>query len=414
MYYPADSGKQRWLYEGAAELWGDDIGADAAADLRIRGYFASVRPVPGLNLTVVALNINYWALQNPQAAAAPDGAQMMEWFAAQLEAAAARGDAVHILGHQPPLELASASDTSPAAPLWRPGYYANFTAIVGRAAAQVSVTSFFGHIHTDQWTLTRGCSPAAPGAKYRETAGGIKWCSGGGDYAPGDVWGAGVDGICPKVPAGWDADRAAAAGEKVCDGSATCVGFTLYMLNTSSTLPREVCFRTGSTASKPPAAGSTTRCYAKPGGECDGPATSLVLPGPSLTEGYPAKNPMVRLLEFDRATHRLLDAHTYVADLQAANRGGSLDWRLEYSFRAAFGVRDMDPLTLEGLATRLASSDGDALWAKLRGPGSEGSLFVGGYSATAAPFPPHTPTAPCTGACRGHFTRGLNGSGIPL
>ena len=40
----------------------------------------------------------------------------------------------------------------------------------------------------------------------------------------------------------------------------------------------------------------------------------------------------------------LLDAHTYTADLHSANRNngsGTLDWRLEYSFKDKFGLPDM-------------------------------------------------------------------------
>lgn len=40
----------------------------------------------------------------------------------------------------------------------------------------------------------------------------------------------------------------------------------------------------------------------------------------------------------------LLDAHTYTADLHSANRNngsGTLDWRLEYSFKGKFGLPDM-------------------------------------------------------------------------
>ena len=46
----------------------------------------------------------------------------------------------------------------------------------------------------------------------------------------------------------------------------------------------------------------TARCYEKPGIRCDGPATTVLLPGPSLTEGFPATNPSLRLLEFDSST----------------------------------------------------------------------------------------------------------------
>ena len=45
------------------------------------------------------------------------------------------------------------------------------------------------------------------------------------------------------------------------------------------------CFRTETVANKPPCPSCTARCYEKPPATvCDGPATGLLFPGPSLTE----------------------------------------------------------------------------------------------------------------------------------
>jgi hypothetical protein len=52
---------------------------------------------------------------------------------------------------------------------------------------------------------------------------------------------------------------------------------------------------------------------------CDGMPVGVVIPGPSLTEGYPATNPSLRLLEFDPDTFELVDMKTYYGDLHAAN-----------------------------------------------------------------------------------------------
>jgi len=41
-------------------------------------------------------------------------------------------------------------------------------------------------------------------------------------------------------------------------------------------------------------------------------ASSIMLPGPSLTEGYPATNPALRLLKFDANTYDLQDVITCV------------------------------------------------------------------------------------------------------
>jgi hypothetical protein len=422
-------GRQSWQYENLTALWAADLGlpADAAAEATLRrgGYYAVAGAAPGL--TVISLNVNYWVLQNPEAAkpnstAAREGARMMAWLGDELRAAAARGDAVHVLGHQPP--------AAGGAPLWLPGYWGQFTALCN-AYRDTIRGHFFGHIHIDQWTLTRACDGGGGGGggggrPWKET-GGIKWCSGGGDFASGDSFGAGVDGYCPLLPRGWDTAAAVAGCTGVCNATnaSACVGFTLYFEDgrldgsPNSTVPRACCFRTISTASKPPDADSSARCYEKPAPVCSGAATTVVLPGPSLTEGFPATNPSLRLLEFDARSYALLDAHTYTADLHAANadhgNGGaapSLDWELEYSFREAFSVPDMSAAALEALGARLAvGGAGDTVWAKFRGMG-DGCYWAGGYTAQTAPFPPKSPPTTCDGACRASFVDELNATAL--
>ena len=158
---------------------------------------------------------------------------------------------------------------------------------------------FYGHIHTDQWTLSRECTNLTNSSAYIETTG-IKWCSGGGDYAPGDSFGAGVDGICPIVPPSWTDEKGVAACEHVCNNATECVGFTLYPNDTGH---RICCFRTETTSYKPPCPTCSARCYEKPEPKCDGRATGVLLPGPSLTEGYPATNPALRELIFDASSY---------------------------------------------------------------------------------------------------------------
>ena len=52
----------------------------------------------------------------------------------------------------------------------------------------------------------------------------------GTDYAPGDVFNAGVDGICPLLPAGWPDAQKVSACEAVCDNATECLGFTYYQV----------------------------------------------------------------------------------------------------------------------------------------------------------------------------------------
>lgn len=118
--------------------------------------------------------------------------------------------------------------------------------------------------------------------------------------------------------------------------------------------------------------------------ECS-PPSGVLLPGPSLTEGWPATNPALRLLEFDRDTFELLDVQTYTADLHAANKAGSLDWGLEYSFKDKFSMPDMSPASFGALADRMSAAAAEE-WQAYRGMGY-GSLFISGYTNTTAPVP---------------------------
>ena len=70
---------------------------------------------------------------------------MFTWLNESLAAAAGRGDAVHILGHQPPT-------STPGSRSWLPGYYAKFAKLCSEFKDTIKA-QFFGHIHTDQWTL---------------------------------------------------------------------------------------------------------------------------------------------------------------------------------------------------------------------------------------------------------------------
>ena len=287
------------------------------------------------------------------------------------------------------------------------GYWPRFARLVARYKATVR-GAFFGHIHTDQWSVMRECRDVEPVGAYIETTG-IKWCSGGGDFSPGDAFGAGTDGLCPLLPADWSIDeKGVPACEAVCTKEASCVGFTLEFTPKGV----ECCFRTGSTSSKPVDPTSKNRCYEKPPMErCDGEPTALMLPGPSLTEGFPATNPSVRLLEFDPDTFALVDAKTFMADLHAANaKGGALEWKLEFSFRAFFSMADLSPSSFDALSSKLAV-DNSPLWSHYRGKGN-GGLYCTSYTSKSAPFAPTNPCEPCEGSCKSAFIALLNGTNL--
>lgn len=180
---------------------------------------------------------------------------------------------------------------------------------------------------------------------------------------------------------------------------AVCGGFTYYPDDKGHAA---CCLRT-STASKPADPASTARCYEKAGGGggCTGAAWGVILNGPSLTEGFPATNPSLRLLGFDSTSNTLTDVWTYYADLHDANKRGKLDWVLEYDMRAHFGMPDLSAASFEQLHTHFAANA--TLWDDYRGKGA-GSLYVGRYSGSGAANPPSA----CTGTCKAQAIATLN------
>ena len=271
---------------------------------------SSLRSAPSL-AAVISLNINYWAIQNPAlknatGAALAEGLHMFTWLEGQLEAAAARGDAVHLLGHQPP----AANQEGPGNPVWLAGYYARFTALLARFKGTVKA-SFWGHMHSDYWGLVRTC-------RGNETA-------------------------------------------------------------------------------------------------CGGEAVNVMLSGPALTEGYPARNPSVRLLQFHAETLELHDMRTYVADLHEANAKGTPPaWTLAYTFKEKFQRPDLSVASFEALHADMAAS-GSASWAAHRGGADGVSLLCSLYDIATAPFPPINActTGACEAGCKAAWIATLNGTNVP-
>jgi len=306
---------QSWLYDNLTSLWATDVRSSPAALRTIsRGAYYSV-PGAAPGLTVIALNINYWSSQNPQltnatAHAYAEGILQFEWLEVELAAAVARHEAVHILGHQPPVTGGS------VARAWLPGLYARFSGIVDRYSSTIK-GMFFGHIHTDQWTLVRQCR------------------------------------------------------------------------------------------------NSSARSYiGAPEMVCDGAPKGVIIPGVSLTEGWPAMNPGVRMLEFDDVTWELLDMKTYTADLHTANKQGSLDWGLEYSFKEKFGLDDLSPQSFAALHGKFMQEEnegGPSLWEEYIGKGA-GSLYCKGYTSETASFKPIYDCLPVTAEGKKVWITTLNGT----
>ena len=171
------SEQMQWLYSAAADLWATPaaIGCTATTDgdmysgsdldfsctearrtLLLGGYFATRLPYAALNLTVLSLNTNYWsvesnfALRNVSSEAYQLGGGMLAWAKQHLAGAAARGDKVMVLGHIPP-----------HSGMWCDGFYRRWiTALMPYYKAGLMLPHFFGHMHTDEWQVVRGCSDA--------------------------------------------------------------------------------------------------------------------------------------------------------------------------------------------------------------------------------------------------------------
>ena len=115
-----------------------------------------------------------------------------------------------------------------------------------------------------------GCRKASATGNWTRTTG-IKWCSGGATIDVGDAFGAGVDGLCPLLPAGLSTDAKIALCERVCgaNNATSCAGFTWYPSAGSGA--GECCFRLA-TSYKPPDPTSDAECYEKDGGwhQCNG------------------------------------------------------------------------------------------------------------------------------------------------
>ena len=226
-----------WLYRNLTEIFRPGLAGDGAALTTLaRGGYYSTQPQKGL--TIMGLNINYFVNQNPalsnRSGPAFAQAQMQfAWLEQELEAAETRGDAVWLLGHQPP---------EPS--IWIPGFFPRFLRIIDRFKALIKV-SLFGHVHTDDFVVLRSCGqPAPPSSLAWKKTTGIKWCS-GGDLEVGDVFGAGVDGLCPILP-----DGAKTSTEKVelckraCVDRTACAGFTFYpdvSVNSTARELKEAC-----------------------------------------------------------------------------------------------------------------------------------------------------------------------------
>lgn len=82
---------------------------------------------------------------------------------------------------------------------------------------------------------------------------------------------------------------------------------------------------------------------------CLGEPVSVVYVAPSVTPwtndtpDKTARNPAVRLYQYNRKTARITDIQQYYLNLDAANTQLSATWQLEYKLTADFGVKDATP-----------------------------------------------------------------------
>lgn len=147
---------------------------------------------------------------------------------------------------------------------------------------------------------------------------------------------------------------------------------------------------------------------------CDGAPTGVMIMGPSMTNGWPAKNAAVRLYQADQERQwALLDGITYASDIHAANKDVAKgpQWEKLFSFREDLGLGPniSDWAAWGALADRMAAENSSE-WAFYRGRPSK-TLYCSGYDISTAPFPPDIPcAADCNGNCKSSWIAYINGT----
>ena len=150
--------EMKWLYETLTEIWADDLNNEPAAlSTLLKGGYYSTNA--GNNLQVISLNTNYLTLLNPEmknttSNAYQLGLDQLDWFDKEVKriAALVPSRKIHILGHIMP----ASSDN------WVDNFYERFQYSIQQVGGSEIVKGlFWGHVHTDQWTLTRECNASA-------------------------------------------------------------------------------------------------------------------------------------------------------------------------------------------------------------------------------------------------------------
>ena len=341
-----------WLYgplgspDGA---FGKDLANDTAALATLSGFGWYTTKLTD-QTSLIALNTNYWTSLNPantgnESDAGKLGEAQFEFVSSTLAAIARANRSAVVIGHIPP----SAA--------WLPKLYTRYRAILTQFP--VVLAQYFGHEHLDEFVLVRACTPAPPPSNpysgpWTETTG-ISWCS-GVNLPVGDVWGQGtVPGSphCPYVPASnGTAEGRISLCEGVCGNLSDCQGFTWYP---SDGVNGACCFRINCDE-KPPSPNSTAECFEKAASrECEDPQAPLhvLYVTPSLTEGYPASNPGLRVFSVDAATLEPRDVFTYWMNITLANAVSAPDWSLEYSARNLYRLPDVSAQSWADLVERM-------------------------------------------------------------
>jgi len=90
--------------------------------------------------------------------------------------------------------------------------------------------------------------------------------------------------------------------------------------------------------------------FAKDGNTNIRPFATQLFPG-SVTS-FSNINPGFRIMEISTKTKAIIDFHNYYADLVAANVNNSPNWKLEYSAKSAYSLKDMSPASFYDLIHR--------------------------------------------------------------
>ena len=142
-------GKEQWLTEYIAELWGGWMGPEAMASIAATGSYSVLHK--NTNLRIISLNTNacnnqnWWLFEN-----VTDPGDLLAWLQNELQKAEDNGELVYIMAHIAP-GMSTCLDE------W--GYH--YAGLMDRYQFIIR-GQYFGHSHSDEFQISRGVFSGEP------------------------------------------------------------------------------------------------------------------------------------------------------------------------------------------------------------------------------------------------------------